>query len=132
MNEIQTVASALVARWMSIGNPDCSCLNSNSVKLVGIFSMIKGIVIDRPSTQTLEKSIFFHLIYSLNITMVFLLNINTQLELQSSHQDFQSIQPLSRSSKIPKALPRHFLSIVHSFILSPTFLFLFCFVSSPI
>mmetsp|Transcript_52007 Transcript_52007/g.58090 ORF Transcript_52007/g.58090 Transcript_52007/m.58090 type:complete len:97 (-) Transcript_52007:384-674(-) len=31
VNEIQMVARGLVARWMSIGSPECSCLNSNNI-----------------------------------------------------------------------------------------------------
>ena len=30
VNEIQTIANTLLTHWMYLGNPECSCLNSNS------------------------------------------------------------------------------------------------------
>ena len=34
MNEIQTVAGTLLTRWVSIGNPECCCLNSNKERRI--------------------------------------------------------------------------------------------------
>ena len=30
VNEMQTIAGALLARWMYVVNPECCCLNSNT------------------------------------------------------------------------------------------------------
>ena len=37
VNKIQTVASALVARWISIGDLECSCLISNTLLHTNIY-----------------------------------------------------------------------------------------------
>ena len=39
-NKIQTATGVLVAHWMSIGNPVCSCLDSNSSLLKTKFGSV--------------------------------------------------------------------------------------------
>ena len=44
MNEIQTVAGALLARWVYMVNPECCCLNINSYYEIWLFYSVKSYI----------------------------------------------------------------------------------------